>query len=128
MTKNYFSREELSCQHCGKDNFSEDALNAYNAMRHECGFPWVITSAYRCEEHPIEKAKIAKGRNPGAHTRGTAIDVHYHDDDELLTILKTALNCGVKRVGINDKGEQRQRFVHLDFDEPNSPSPAFWLY
>ena len=37
----------------------------------------VISSAYRSDDHPITKEKIAKGaQNGGAHHLGMAVDVH----------------------------------------------------
>lgn len=117
--KNYFSPDELACSHCGGEGFKKSALDSFNSMREECGFPWIVTSAYRCMNHPIEKAK----ENPGSHSRGTALDVKFRNDEQLLTILRVALNHGVQRVGVNDHA----KFVHLDFDVVNSPW-AYWQY
>ena len=117
--KNYFSAEELSCTHCGEDGFDTDALNAYNTMRHECGFPWIVTSAYRCEDHPMEINKDSVG----AHCGGTALDIYFDSDEKLLKIIQSALNNGIQRIGIHDSA----KFIHLDFDD-ELPSPAYWQY
>ena len=117
--KNYFSPDELACSHCNGKGFIKSALDSFNSIREECGFPFIVTSAYRCPEHPIEKAKL----KPGAHSRGTALDVKYKNDEQLITILRSALNHGVERIGINEQ----QRFIHLDFDVVNQ-SPAYWQY
>jgi len=117
--KNYFSAEELSCTHCGLEGFDDIALESYNTMRHESGFPWIVTSAYRCKDHPIEKKKDVLG----AHVGGTAMDVYYDSDEKLLTILRIALNHGVTRIGIHDDA----KFIHMDFDD-ELPSPAYWQY
>jgi len=123
MVKNYFSRDELACTCCDTYGFDDDALMTFNSMRHECGFPFVVTSAYRCKDHPIEAKKAEEGRPFGAHVGGTAMDVFFDSDEKLLSILRVALNHGVARIGIHDSA----KFIHMDFDEELS-SPAYWQY
>ena len=40
----YFTKEELSCQHCGAYKFDEEFLKVLNNIREECGFAFVISS------------------------------------------------------------------------------------
>jgi zinc D-Ala-D-Ala carboxypeptidase len=62
---NYFSDDELRCQ-CGCNEliFDPAVRTALNAVRMEYGKPMVVTSGYRCPNHPIE----AKKSKPGEHT------------------------------------------------------------
>lgn len=53
----YFSTEELKCQHCGADGMNEAFMVKVEALRWELGFPFVVTSAYRCKDHIIERKK-----------------------------------------------------------------------
>lgn len=120
----YFSDQELKCQHCGKHGINLEFMEKIDKLRAVCGFPFMVTSAYRCEEHPIEARKA----KPGAHTTGHAIDIHCYGD-KALRIIEEAQKMGFKRIGIAQKGELTKRFIHLDdADELGFPSPALWTY
>ena len=67
---NYFSEDELRCQHSGEYKFDKTVLKILNAIRKEFG-PMPVTSGYRCPEHPIE----ARKDRVGAHTTGKAVDL-----------------------------------------------------
>ena len=58
-----FKEEEFSCKHCGKNGISHELINKLQSLRTELDFPFIITSGYRCEDHPIE----AKKKTPGTH-------------------------------------------------------------
>jgi hypothetical protein len=126
----YFSKRELACKHClkmGKTTeeayyFEEDFRTTLDRIRSDCGFALVVTSGYRCHDHPIEKAKL----KPGAHSTGRAVDlaVSY---DKAHKLLEVALAHGVKRIGVNQKGPFSERFIHLD-DADLSPAPTIWSY
>ena len=66
-----FSPEEFACQHCGENGISELLLEKLQLLRTKLGFPFKITSGYRCKDHPLEKKKV----NPGAHRDGLAADI-----------------------------------------------------
>ena len=40
-----------------KNGISHELINKLQSLRTELGFPFIITSGYRCEEHPIEARK-----------------------------------------------------------------------
>jgi uncharacterized protein YcbK (DUF882 family) len=121
----YFSEDELACQHCGEHKFDEAFLTKLDAIREECGFPFPVTSGYRCEEHPIEARKIEQGRPRGAHTYGKAIDIGV-SGERAGKLLEVAMKHGIKRIGVNQKGNSR--FIHLDVCDFEMPSPALWSY
>ena len=89
-------------------------------IRERAGFPFVVTSGYRCEDHPIEARKSA----PGAHTTGKAIDIAV-SGEKALRLIELAQQAGIKRIGVNQKGSGR--FIHLDVCH-DRPSPAIWSY
>ena len=117
---NYFSDKELACQHCGKLVFNENFRKVLNEIRESVGFPMIISSGYRCPDHPIEKAKSL----PGEHSDGDAVDVAVSYAQSFY-VLRAALEAGIERVGISQKGGQR--FIHLGFSKM-LPSPALWSY
>ena len=53
----YFTEKELACQHCGEEGIDHEFMGVIEELREELGFPFVVTSGYRCAEHPIEKRK-----------------------------------------------------------------------
>jgi len=117
----YFTKAEVSCQHCGAYRCDEEFLKVLNNIREACSFPFVISSGYRCVDHPIEASKS----RVGAHTTGCAVDIAVRGD-KALKVLAVAIKHGVKRIGVNQKG--KGRFIHLDMAEEAFPSPAIWSY
>lgn len=124
-----FTRSEFACK-CGKcdstgHEISDDLLDALQALRTICNFPFVVTSGYRCPAHPAERNKDSVG----AHGLGMAVDLLVsHEEAQFL--LKMALATGLfTGVGVNQKGDGR--FIHLDIateDYINAPRPHLWSY
>lgn len=117
---NFFSESELACRHCGEYQFDPHFLNLLNQIRAACDFPLIVSSGYRCLEHPEELVKT----RPGAHTRGLAVDlaVGY---DQAFWVVYHAMAHGIERIGVSQQGASR--FVHLDIDK-TLPSPRIWSY
>jgi len=117
-TKNFKpSTDCLTCQHCGADGVQQWALDKLQAMRDEYGKPMVITSAFRCKDHPEESKKAA----PGAHTSGCAFDVKVGSGIERMRIVELAIKHGAKGVGVANT------FVHVDW-WPTRSEPVMWVY
>jgi len=120
----YFTEQELECQHCGERAIDPDFMDIIEDLREELGFPFVVTSGYRCPEHPIE----AKKAKPGSHSTGMAIDINVTGENA-FKLTQLAMASGIKRIGWNQKGEHSKRFVHLDTaDSGDFPSPTIWTY
>lgn len=125
----YFDIREFACQ-CGEcdsdgSEMSESFLQALDALRYMCGFPFVITSGYRCELHPAERLKSA----PGPHSGGIAADISVAGE-KALTVLRNAQNMGVF-TGIGIQQKRNGRFIHLDMagnHEFGGPRPHIWSY
>ena len=93
----YFTEDELKCRHTGECKMDKDFMKVLDEIREECGFAFVITSAYRSPKHPIE----AKKSRPGAHASGKAVDILVHMEqrkDQLREIERQHL---LKEAGIN---------------------------
>lgn len=91
-------------------------IEKVQALRTIYGKPLVLSSAYRCPEHPIE-AKKAKA---GQHSKGAVdIQVAYSAAHE---VLRLAFAMGFTGIGVNQKGNAR--FIHLDM----RPIPTVWSY
>jgi hypothetical protein len=98
----------------------DDFMAIIDGMRAAAGFSFPVNSAYRCENHPIEAAKA----KPGAHSTGLAIDIGV-SRGQAFKVIELALSAGIKRIGVNQKGEGR--FIHLDICD-SKLSPTIWSY
>ena len=122
----YFSEEELACSHCGVASMDKGFLDRLDLLRESFG-PIKITSAYRCQDHPIEKKKRL---GPGAHNTGQAVDIAVSRGDayRLLELVFRSYPSDTwyfTGVGINQKGEGR--FIHLD-SITDGVRPTVWSY
>ena len=120
MESEHFSHEELKCSHCGSNEMQSEFLKLLERIRKKYGKPMIVSSGYRCSEHPIE----AKKKKPGAHASGLAVDIACSHEDA-WRILEIALQEGVQGIGVKQKG--RSRFLHLDMII-DSNRPTVWSY
>jgi uncharacterized protein YcbK (DUF882 family) len=114
----YFKTEEFASRYEAGSGSKMDPkfLSTLDNIRHDCGFPFVITSAYRTIEHN----KSVGGAQNSAHLRGHAVDIRCSDGAQRLAIVSNAIKHGIKRIGI------AKTFVHLDND-PTLPN-SIWVY
>lgn len=133
MSKHYkafpnFSDKELACQHCGKFNDSPEFIKLMGdvqAIRTKLKVPISISSGYRCEDHPIEARKIAKGGVAGHHSHA-AVDLQVHTNDALKVLTEALSMEGCfTGIGIDQKGSYNRRFIHLD---NRTTTPTIWSY
>ena len=121
MSFKYFTDDELKCQHCGVEGIDGYFMAKIDNLREELGFPFPVTSGYRCPEHPIEARKKA----PGAHTTGQAVDIGV-SGNEAYMLIEAAIRDNFTGIGINQKGDSR--FIHLDIIPHSSSSPRPWIW
>lgn len=110
-----FSPFELACKcgECGgKVLMDQEFMKKLQKIRDVVG-PMVITSGYRCEQHPAEKSKV----KPGWHNKGRAVDVAMVGGKRMM-LLRVAMMNGMRGFGFG------QTFQHLD-DRENLNS---WTY
>lgn len=120
-----FSPKELACKHCGAEGITSDMMDILQSIRTEYDRPMFLSSGFRCVKHPVEQEKAT----PGEHTHGMAVDILCHSD-KALKIISLALERGVQRIGVHQKGNFNGRFVHLGIaDKFNLAFPvALWTY
>ncbi len=115
MTFRYFTRKEFDCQQTGENDMQDEFIHSLDALRHECGFSFRITSGYRSPSHSIEARKA----NPGTHAQGIAADIGTTDGYERYIIVKNAMAMGFSGIGIH------KTFVHVD---TRTTTPVVWTY
>ena len=122
MTWKNFTREEFACEcSCGTNEILDKTIDFAQSLRTELGFPLVVTSGYRCKDHPSEKKKS----KPGSHNRGMAVDFGVSGGKAKL-LVRAILSRNLGGVGINQKGPQHARFIHGDIDA--NRLGRFWTY
>ena len=122
-----FTYDEFACKcGCARNEMDPDTIDALQAIRDQIPFPMIVSSGYRCEDHPIEAKKLT----PGPHNTGLAVDIVCSGSAALM-ILSLALKSGeFDGFGLNQRGDMDQRFVHLDQCEASQyrPRPHIWSY
>jgi len=115
MEFRYFDIEDFACSETGENGIQPEFVAALDDLRHECGFPFVVTSGFRSKDHSIEKTKKVGGR----HTRGDAADIQVTNGLQRMALVSKALEHGFKGIGV------AKSFVHLD---TRDSEPVMWTY
>lgn len=98
-----------------------ETMELADELRRICGFPFVISSGYRCPDH---NANVSSTGRTGPHTTGRSFDVAVSHENA-VTILEHALqNQAFRGIGVNQKGAGR--FLHLD--TVPRPTRTIWSY
>lgn len=120
-----FHEDEFRCSYSGLCDMDEDFISLLQKIRNELSEPIIINSGYRDKTHPIEAAK----KGIGEHQLGMAADIKA-SGTYALRLITVALNNGVSRIGINQKGLTAEKYIHLGIaDKKNKRFPkAIWTY
>ena len=118
----YFKLREFVCNCCGKNKIDRtflkvlESARAYSKNEDGSDIPFIITSGYRCENHP-ESVKNPKS----SHIKGLASDILVKSSRERAVILAALMNAGFSRFGIG------HNFIHVDLDEDKTQG-VIWTY
>jgi zinc D-Ala-D-Ala carboxypeptidase len=115
----YFKLSDFDCQETGENEMNEDFLIKLDDLRHECGFPFIVTSGYRSSTHSIEAKKVKAGSKAGTHAQGIAADIRIHSGAEGFVIVSKAIKMGFRGIGV------AKTFIHLDV---RKTMPVIWSY
>jgi zinc D-Ala-D-Ala carboxypeptidase len=112
----FFTIDEFRCSHCGQVLMSEDFLACLDELRENCGFPFDVSSGFRCPQHPEE----VKKEKPGTHNGGIAADIRVYNGFQRRKVVEEALKMGVfNGIGVS------KTFVHVDIRDEE---PVMWTY
>jgi hypothetical protein len=116
---------EWACKGTGKIVIVEAFLDLFEKLRLMHGKPLVIASGYRSPEHNVT---VSTTGDAGPHTTGQAVDIRIYGADA-LSLVGLALGLGFTGIGLQQKGPQVGRYVHLDsLAAPDYPRPNIWTY
>lgn len=122
----YFTAHELTCR-CGCGGLPESLLvEKLDKVREECGFPLIVTSAYRC---PDWNMQVSQTGRTGPHTLGLAADIKIYGFAG-FRLMQIALDNKVQGIGFSQHGPHTNRFIHLDWidDRAGFSRPNIWSY
>ena len=120
----HFTDKELSSPDTGMHDMSDIFMVRLEKLRTIMGRSFIVTSGYRTPSH---NDKVSHTGLTGPHTTGRAIDIsvaNWYED--VFTLVAAAMKLGFTGIGLNLKGEQSGRFVHLDDLKDNRP--RIWTY
>lgn len=121
----HFRIDEFACRcDCGQNLIDYQFVVELDQLRHQCGFPLVITSGYRCPEH---NSRVSTTGRTGPHTTGRAADIAV-ERTRAYELLQVAMVMKFTGIGIKQKGSSR--FIHLDnlANTEGQPRPTIWSY
>ena len=128
MVSQYFSAKEFACRHCGKlPEMTEHVrlfLEALDTLRERYNGPLVLSSGYRCKDHPIEKAKPG---GPGPHSTGCAADILCSGQKAFGVLQDAMIEDLFEGIGVNQRGDHAKRFIHVDIS-PKRKELSLWSY
>lgn len=122
----YFTKEEFSCKHCGRNEMKLSFMLDLDNLRHYTGVPFSISSGYRCPEYNDEISSTGK---TGPHTTGKAADILIYGQNA-HKLLSQLHRVGITGVGLSQasKTPHAKRFIHVDTLEQDAGRPRPWVW
>ena len=118
QSKYFCEGEFLRCEPpCDIEQMDVNFLKTLDRIRECASIPLVLNCAYRSRQHDVKKGRSGNS----AHTRGLAVDIRCTTSSNRMKIVRAALACGIRRIGIG------RTFIHLDSD-PSLPQDVIWDY
>jgi len=122
MQSEIFNTDLFKCRHCGEGSIDQLLIARLELLVELSEVHIIITSGYRCPDHPMEAKKYVKG----AHTKGLACDFQCSPEDE-YKLLKTVLLIPFTGIGLHLKDTPKGRFFHVDIVD-RSGRRVVWTY
>lgn len=115
----YFQESEFKrcTPSCRMEQMDPAFLTLLDRVREAAGIPLVLNSAYRSPAY--EKKKGRTGTS--SHCEGKAVDIRCNASTNRYKILKAAMECGIRRIGVG------KTYIHLDSSETHAQD-VIWHY
>lgn len=121
-----FTAAEFRCRETGEDGVREELVAKMQQIRNMMRMPLIISSGYRSLEHSLERDK----KFIGEHAYGLACDVSIYGVNA-MRLVRSALMCGVTRVGVKQNGDISSRYIHVGIGDKLMATrflPTIWSY
>ena len=120
-----FTEDEFRCKcGCGQCLMAAGFMAELQRLRTRMGFPFPITSGYRCPDH---NSTVSSTGRDGPHTTGCAVDIAVYGWKAHNLIARASRDFGFSGVGIKQHGPRPYRFIHLD-TLAGANRPWVWSY
>tara|TARA_R100001463_G_scaffold1559_3_gene6814 strand:- start:1056 stop:1469 length:414 start_codon:yes stop_codon:yes gene_type:complete len=118
MKLKHFKKSEFTCKcGCGETVVNDELLYMLDRARDFAKIPFVISSGYRCPNHPESK------KNPtSSHIKGLAVDIECKDSNTRAIMMDALVYAEFERFGLH------KSFIHVDIDVVDKVSPVIWMY
>ena len=104
MLYKHFELNEFVCNcGCGRNLIDEEFVFLLDRLRGVCGFPFFVTSGYRCPAHNLAVCSTSNN-----HVLGKAADIVIKSDRNRFDFIKNAIGLGFWRIGVYHS------FIHVD--------------
>lgn len=120
----YLTDPKLACSCCGQKGMIDDFMFQLDLARDLCGFPFILSSGFRCIEH---NSRVSSTGPHGPHTTGLAVDVLCYGH-RARRLLEVAALLDFAGIGIHQKGPKSGRFIHLDNCPADASMPRPWVW
>lgn len=112
----YFAEEEFAkcTPPCKLSDMDRNFMLRLDGLRAACGFPFVLSCAYRSKEYDLKKSRFGHSY----HCKGRAVDILCTNGLQRAKIVQYAPAFGLRGIGVSS------RFIHLDDREYN----CIWAY
>lgn len=120
----HFTRAELACNCCDVEKMNTKFVERLDAMRARLGFPFVVTSGYRCAAH---NQRVSTTGANGPHTTGRAVDIKVMGS-RAFEIIRWAPTFSMIGIGVSQSGDHGRRFIHLDNLESDNKRQRPWVW
>ena len=120
MSYRYFTDNDFrrATPQCSIDDMHPELLERLDVARFHADIPFVITSAYRTEQHELSKGRAGTS----SHTLGRAVDIRASHSRERYYVLRGLMAAGFNRIGIN------RNSIHADCDGTKFPEVVWHYY
>ena len=114
----HFKKSEFDCKcGCGKNGMDEMFIRRLDSLRSNCGFPFIVSSGYRCREHNDR----VHGSPQSTHLLGLGCDILISSASKRLLFVDFSLSRMFRRIGIYPT------FCHIDVAGiPQGKTSGIW--
>lgn len=115
----YFTAAEFKrcTPSCSITQMDAAFLQRLDEVRERAGIPLVLYSAYRSPAYEMRHGR----KGTSAHCEGCAVDIRCNSSQNRYKIVKAAIECGIRRIGIG------KNYIHLDTSDSHAQG-VIWHY
>ena len=127
----HFTFDEMKCRgkvcNCNRADMDPEFMKLLEEIRMAYGKPMYLSSAFRCDVHNAAVSKVPNGPHTFQKNGSLAVDVLTWGPEAKI-LFTVAQNVGATGFGVQQTGEIKDRFLHIDYVQRQKGSSGFWNY